>query len=125
MENLKLFDGELKFMQIIWANEPMTSRRLVELCAEKLGWKQSTTYTVLKKLSVKGAVKNDNSTVTSLIKQEQARRYESESVVDRAFGGSLPGFVAAFMSGRGISEAEAEEIKAMIDRYREAHHDAD
>lgn len=119
MEHFRLYDGELKFMTIIWDNEPLPSRRLVELCAETLGWKQSTTYTVLKKLSVKGLVKNENSVVTALVKRDQAQRMESEAVVDRAFGGSLPSFVAAFMGGRGLSEEEAEELHRLIDAYRE------
>ena len=119
MEHFRLYDGELKFMTIIWDNEPLPSRRLVELCAETLGWKQSTTYTVLKKLSVKGLVKNENSVVTALVKRDQAQRLESEAVVDRAFGGSLPSFVAAFMGGRGLSEEDAEELHRLIDAYRE------
>lgn len=119
MENFRLYDGELKFMNIVWDNEPLSSRRLVELCGERLGWKQSTTYTVLKKLSVKDLVRNENSVVTALIKREQAQRYESEAVVDRAFGGSLPSFVAAFMGGRGLSDEDAEELHRLIDAYRE------
>lgn len=119
MENFRLYDGELKFMNIVWDNEPLSSRRLVELCGERLGWKQSTTYTVLKKLALKDLVRNENSVVTALIKREQAQRYESEAVVDRAFGGSLPSFVAAFMGGRGLSDEDAEELHRLIDAYRE------
>ena len=118
METFHLYDGELKFMSIVWDNEPLASRTLVRLCAEQLGWKQSTTYTVLKKLSLKGLVKNENSTVTALVSREQARRQESTAVVDRSFGGSLPGFVAAFVGGRGLSEEEAEELRALIDKAR-------
>ncbi len=120
MENFKLYDGELKFMSIIWANEPLASGRLVEFCREKLGWKQSTTYTVLKKLSLKGMVKNENSTVTALIKREQVQRYESKAVVDRLFEGSLPGFVAAFTSGRLLSAEEADELQMLIKKCRES-----
>ena len=120
MSEPKLYDGELKFMDIVWDNEPLPSRRLVELCGEKLGWKQSTTYTVLKKLSLKGLVRNEHSVVTALVKRDQAQRYESERVVDRAFGGSLPSFVAAFASGRGISDQEAEELLRLVEKYRRA-----
>ncbi len=118
MGEFKLYDGELKFLNIIWDNEPLSSRKLVELCAAELGWKQSTTYTVLKKLSQKGIVQNVNCTVTSLVDREHALRRESASVVDRVFGGSLPGFIAAFINGRGISEDDAEEIRCLIEKYR-------
>lgn len=118
-ENYKLYDAEFKFMSIVWRHEPLASGRLVSLCAELLGWKQSTTYTVLKKLSNKGMVKNEASTVTSLVKREQVQKYESESVVERAFGGSLPSFFTAFMSGKRLSDEQAEELKRLIDEHRE------
>lgn len=117
--NLKLFDAEFKFMNIVWANEPMHSRELVKLCADKLGWKQSTTFTVLKKLSKRGIVKNEATVVTSLVKCDQVQKYESEAVIKKNFGGSLPSFIAAFMSGKRISDKDADELKALIDSYRE------
>ena len=118
MEDKRLFDGELKFMSIVWDNEPMTSRSLVERCAALLGWKQSTTYTVLKKLSKKGFVKNEGSVVTSVISRDAARAMESAAVVERGFSGSLPSFVAAFVGGRGLSDEEADELLDIIDAYR-------
>ena len=118
MENFKLFDAEFKFMTIIWENEPLRSRELVALCADRLGWKQSTTYTVLKKLSGRGIVKNEDKIVTSLIGREQAQKYESENIVERSFGGSLPSFIAAFMNGKRLSDDEADELKNLIDSYR-------
>ncbi len=119
MENYKLFDAEMKFMDIVWEQEPLSSRRLTQLCEVRLGWKRTTTYTVLKKLSEKGVVQNVESTVTALVKRAQVQRYESEAVVDRTFGGSLPSFIAAFVSGRKLSEEDAAEIRALIDKARE------
>ena len=118
MEDKRLFDGELKFMSIVWDSEPLSSRELVEKCAEALGWKQSTTYTVPKKLSKKGFVKNEGGVVTSVIGRDEARAIESGAVVDRGFSGSLPSFVAAFVSGRGLSDEEADELLGIIDAYR-------
>ena len=118
MENYKLFDAEMKFMHIVWAKEPLTTRQLTEACQARLGWKRTTTYTVLKKLSERGMVQNVDSTVTALVKREQVQQYESEAVVDRTFGGSLPSFIAAFVSGRCLSEEDAQEIRALIDQCR-------
>lgn len=118
MENYKLFDAEMKFMNIVWAQEPLTTRQLTEACQAQLGWKRTTTYTVLKKLSERGIVQNVDSTVTALVKREQVQQYESEVVVDRTFGGSLPSFIAAFVSGRILSEEDAQEIRALIDQCR-------
>ncbi len=115
MEDFKLFDAEQRLCEIVWEREPMGSTELVRLCEERLGWKKSTTYTVLRKLCARGILQNREAVVTSRIAREQARRYESEALLDRSFDGSLPAFIAAFLSGRRISEREAAEIRRMIE----------
>ena len=119
MDNLRLAEGEYRFACIVWDHEPLPSGKLVELCAKELGWKKSTTYTVLKKLVDRGVLRNDNAVVTAAVPKDEVLREESRAVVDRAFEGSLPSFLAHFMGGRTISDAEADELKAIIDRYRE------
>ena len=119
MDNLRLADGEYRFACIVWENEPLYSGRLVELSLQKLGWKKSTTYTVLKKLVNRGILRNDNTIVTAAVPKDAVLREESRAVVNRSFEGSLPSFLAHVMGGRTLSEAEADELKALIDRYRE------
>ncbi len=118
MENYKIGETEYRFMNIIWDNEPLSSRKLVELCAEKLGWKKLTTYTTLKKLSEKGLVRNENSCVQSIMAREQLQAFRSEQFMENTFSGSLPGFLAAFLGGKTISEKEAEKLKKLIDSHR-------
>ena len=115
MERFKLFDAEYKFVSIVWDNEPVKSTELVRLCSEKLGWKKSTTYTVLKKLCQRGILQNKDATVTALIRREDVQRYESKAVLDRAFDGSLPKFLTAFLGERKLSEQEAEELRRIIE----------
>ena len=119
MEMGRLFDGEMRLMQIIWDHEPVPSGRLVELCAAELGWKKSTTYTMLKRLGDKGYVKNENAVVTAPVSREQVQAAESRHVVEQSFSGSLPGFLVAFLNGRTISEEEAAELRRLIDEHRE------
>ena len=119
MEKYKLFDAELKFMNIIWEEEPIKSGELVRVCNEKLGWKKSTTYTVLRKLAQRGVLKNENTVVTSIVKREDTKIYESHEVVEKSFGGSLPKFLTAFFGNKKISNDEAEELKKLIDSYKE------
>ena len=119
MEKYKLFDAELKFMNIIWEEEPIKSGELVRVCNEKLGWKKSTTYTVLRKLAQRGVLKNENTIVTSIVKKEDTQIYESHEVVEKSFGGSLPKFLTAFFGNKKISKDEAEELKNLIDSYKE------
>ena len=120
MEQYKLFAAEFKFMCIVWEAEPLTTRKLTELCEEKLGWKRTTTYTVLRKLSDRGILQSENSTVSSIVKREQVQQYESQVVVEKAFAGSLPRFIAAFLNDKTLSDDEAEEMKRLIDRHKEA-----
>lgn len=119
MEQYHLCDSEYRFMQVVWEAAPVGSGRLVELCAERLGWKKSTTYTVLKKLCERGLLKNENSTVTVLAGKETVTAEAAGEFVDRAFGGSLPMFLTAFMSGRKLTAEEAENLKNLIDAHQE------
>ena len=119
MEELKLHDGEYRLMEIVWEKEPLSSTELYKECLPRLGWKKSTTYTVLRKLCERGILKNEASTVTALVKREEVQRYESKAVVDKWFDHSLPGFVAAFLGEKKLSRKEAEELKALIDSYQE------
>lgn len=119
METYKLFDAEFRFMDIIWAHEPVNSTALAKLCQEQLGWKKSTMYTVLRKLVDRGIVSNEGAVVSALIKREDTQRYESQAVVDKAFGGSLPQFVTAFLGGRKLNAQQAAEIKRIIEEATE------
>ena len=119
MEELKLFDAEYRFLSVIWENEPVNSTELSRICLDRLGWKKSTTFNMIRKLSERGYLQNQNATVTTLVKREQVAKYESESVVEKNFGGSLPAFIAAFLDGRKITADEAEELKRMIDDAKE------
>ena len=118
MQRLRLAEGEYRFATLVWDNEPLPSGQLVALASEALGWKKSTTYTVLKKLCQRGILQNQDGVVTALVKQEAVQQQESAAVVDKTFGGSLPRFVAAFLNAKPISEAEAAEIRAMLDAAR-------
>jgi len=109
----KLFEGEYRLMEVLWDHAPVNSTRLVVLCQEKLGWNKSTTYTVLRKLKGKGAVRHEDTVVTPLLTREQAIRAEGEELVEKA--GGLPLFLTAFLSGRKLTEQEAQELKRLID----------
>ncbi|SEG57742.1 BlaI/MecI/CopY family transcriptional regulator [Paenibacillus sp. UNC499MF] len=115
MEPYKLFDAEYKFACLVWDHEPINSTDLVKLSQTKLGWKKSTTYTVLRKLCERGILKNEEATVTAIVKKTDAQKYESRTVVDKAFDGSLPQFLTAFLGEKKLSEKEAEELKRIIE----------
>ena len=118
MNDLKLCESDYRFMSVVWDSAPVSSGALVRLCQERLGWKKSTTYTVLKKLADKGFLKNEDSTATALIPREQVQIFESGYVVDKAFGGSLPAFIAAFTQGRKLTAQDADKIQRLIDASR-------
>lgn len=115
----KVFDSEYRFCLILWEHEPVNSTELVGLCKEKLGWSKATTYTVIKRLSQRGVVKNENATVTSLISKEEIQAAEIDELVERTFEGSLPAFIASFARHKSLSPQEAAELRRMIDSSEE------
>lgn len=118
MTEYKLGEVESRFAGLIWANEPMTSRRLAELALEKLNWKRTTTYTVLKRLCDRGLFQNQGGTVTAIVSREEFYARQSEQFVEETFAGSLPAFVAAFGSRKKLSETEIDELQKLIDSMR-------
>lgn len=123
METPKIFDSELRFCEILWEHQPVRSSELAHLCAGKLGWKKSTTYTVIKRLTERGVVQTEDAVVTALVSRDQVQRAESRAFVERNFSGSLPGFLNAFVGGRGLSAEEADELRRMIADLEEKNHD--
>ena len=117
MNEIKLGLVEARFADIIWSNEPMTTKELVSVCQNELQWKRTTTYTVLKKLCEKGIFKTEDSVVTSLISKDEFYSIQSEQFVEETFSGSLPAFIAAFTKRKNLSEKEKEEIKRMIEKF--------
>ena len=116
---IELGEVQAAFADIIWEKEPIGSGELVKICESRLHWKKPTTYTVLRKLCEKGLFKNENGVVTSLISRDEFNASKSEKFVEDTYAGSLPAFIAAFMSHKKISQGEIEEIQQMINDYKE------
>ena len=120
MSTPKVFESEYRFCLILWEHEPVKSSELVNLCKEQLGWKPTTTYTVIKRLSERGVLKNENTIVTSLISKDEVQAAELNEIVEKTFEGSLPAFIAAFTKHQKLSEKEIDAVQQMIDRYRQS-----
>ena len=116
---MNISDSEQRLLEIIWDNEPVKSGKLVSLAFEKLGWKKSTVYTVIKKLTDKQAIKSENAVITSLRPRGDVLGEKSESLVNKVCGGSLPMFLTAFLSREKLTKEEAEELKRLIDEHTE------
>ena len=114
----KIFESEFRFMQVLWEKEPINSTELVKECKERLGWSKATTYTVIRRLSERGAVVNENAMVHSLVTMEEVQEAEIDELVDRTFGGSVPQFLAAFSRKKNLSEEEIGLIQKMINDYK-------
>lgn len=118
MDIPKIHESEYRFCLIMWEHQPVTAVQLVKLCQEQLGWKRTTTYTVIKRLGERGVLKCEDGTVTALISKEAAQDREIDTLVEEKFQGSLPAFVAAFTKRQDISEEELDQVQRMIDRIR-------
>lgn len=118
MEIPKIFESEYRFCLILWDYEPISASALAKLCLDQLGWKRTTTYTVIKRLMERGILSNNDGIVTSLITKEQAQASEIDELVEKRFGGSVPSFIAAFTKHQDLSDADLDEMQRMIDTIR-------
>ena len=119
MEAPKIFESEYRFCLILWDNEPVSSGKLVQLAKDALGWSKATTYTVIRRLSERGVLKNENTIVTSLISKEEAQKSRLEEMVEETFEGSVPAFIAAFSKTKKLTRQEVDQLKALIDSFEE------
>ena len=116
MEIPKIFESEYRFCLILWEHEPVTTTELVRLCQAQLGWKRTTTYTVIKRLGARGVLQNQDGLVTALVSREQAQVSELDELMEKKFQGSLPAFLAAFARRQALSQEEVEEIMRIIEK---------
>ena len=119
METPKIHESEYRFCLILWEREPVTTSELVKLCQEQLGWKRTTTYTVLGRLAERGLFRNEGGQVTACLTRDEFYAHQSYQYVEDSFDGSLPAFLAAFTARKGLTSAEVEEIRRLIDSYEE------
>ena len=118
MADMKLGVVEARFADLIWEHEPISSGELVKLCEQKLSWKKSTTYTILRRLCERGIFLNHNGTVTSLVSKDEFQAMQSEKFVEDTFEGSLPRFLAAFSTRKRLSDDEINQLQKFIDEMR-------
>ena len=116
MSEPKVFPSEYRFCEVLWENEPINSTKLMKICRERLGWSKATTYTVIRRLSERGIIKNENTIVSSIRSKTEVRAAEANEVIGRTFAGSLPAFIAAFTTRNKLTQEEIEEIRRMIDK---------
>lgn len=116
MQSPKIFESEYRFCLLLWKNEPISCSAIAAICKEELGWSRTTTYTVIKRLSERGVLKNENSIVTSLVSKEEVQISEIDEMMEKTFEGSLPAFIAAFAKRQQLSTEEIEEIKRIIEK---------
>ncbi len=114
MPTPKIFESEYRFMLILWKNEHLPAAALAALCKDRLGWSRTTTYTVIKRLSERGVVQNENGAVSSLVSKNEAQTAEIDELVEKTFEGSLPAFIAAFAHHRKLTESERAELWRLI-----------
>ena len=115
----KIFGSEYRFCLILWENEPINSTRLAALCKEQLGWSRPTTYTVIRRLSERGVVKNENTIVSTLVTKEQVQQAEMEQMMDKTFEGSIPAFIAAFSNCKRLTKDDILQLEELIEKYKE------
>ncbi|HBL83456.1 MAG: BlaI family transcriptional regulator [Clostridiales bacterium GWF2_38_85] len=119
MDQIKVFDSELKVMEIIWANEPVTAKQVAAVAGEQIGWNKNTTYTIIKKLIYKNAVvrTEPNFVCTTTVSKSEVVKTETKSLIDKLFGGSKKAFFAALLDDKKLTKEEIDELREMIDKH--------
>ncbi|MFA7673278.1 MAG: BlaI/MecI/CopY family transcriptional regulator [Clostridia bacterium] len=114
----KLFDSELKIMEIIWSCEPVSAKQLSLIANSTIGWNKNTTYTVVKKLIEKGVIRRDEPgfMCTSLLKREDVQRAETEALIHKIYNGSKKALFSALIDDETLSEDEIDELRKMIEK---------
>ncbi len=115
----EIFESEYRFCLLLWDREPINSTRLVEICKENLGWSKATTYTVIRRLSERGVVKNENAVVTTLVSKETVQKHRLETMMEETFEGNLPAFIAAFSKSKKLNRDQVDQLQALIDNFGE------
>ncbi len=116
--NLSLSLADHRLLDLVWESEPIPSPQLCKLAEARLGWKRTTTYTVIKRLCDKGCLKNESTIVSSLVEREAVQQADGREVLQRSFGGSLPNFLASFLKAGSVSDQEAAEIEKLLEDYK-------
>ncbi len=116
MKTPKIFESEYRFCLVLWENEPISSSNLAKLCKEKLDWSRTTTYTVIRRLTDRGVLKNENSVISSLVSKDQVQEDQMDELMEKTFEGSLPAFIAAFARSQKLSKKDLEELEKLIDK---------
>lgn len=118
MDAIRLYDSELKLMEILWESSPITAKEVSALAAEKIGWNKNTTYTILKKLAAKGYIRRTEPgfVCTPLITRQNAQQAESENLIGRLFDGSKKAFLSSFINGKKLTPEEAETLRSLIEK---------
>ena len=119
MSTPKIFESEYRFCLLLWENEPVNSTKLVALCKDHLGWSKATTYTVIRRLSERGVIQNENTIVSSLISKEEAQKARLEEMVEETFEGSMTAFIAAFSKTKKLTKSEVDQLQLLIDSFQE------
>lgn len=119
MRGISLSDSEMKFMNLIWDNAPINSTKLVKMVESSLGWKKSTTYTVIRRLSQRDILKSENAIVSYLVKREEVQQVKGDEILGKMYDGSIKMFLASFLNKEKISKKEAKELVNMIEEYIE------
>ncbi len=118
MEHIRVNESEFQFLQILWDLEPCSQPELAAVCEEKLGWKRTTTYTVIKRLVKKEVVQIEDKQVRALISRQEAQEEEIENLMEKKFSNSVPSFLAAFTRKVHLSDEDVDELQKMIDEIR-------
>lgn len=113
---IKLFDSELKVMNVLWNKGDLPAKEIVKILKEEIGWSNTTTYTIIKKCIEKGAVEREEKFIChALVTQDEARDYETEVLIDKMYDGSPDLLIASLLGSKKLDMKKVEKLKKLVE----------
>lgn len=116
MEKIKIFDAELRMMEILWDIEPVSTGDLSKVCREKLDWNKSTTYTVIRRLVDRGVLNKEKTILTHKLSKKDVQKMESAEHISKMYGGSLSDFFETYLSEIVLTEEDIKILQKIISK---------
>ena len=114
---IKLFDAELKVMDVLWKEGDCPARHIAEVLTGKYGWNVNTTYTLIKRCMKKGAIERSepNFMCHALIPIEEVQEAETDELIDKIFDGSADKLFASLLSRKKLSAEQIDKLMQMVE----------
>lgn len=117
---IRLHEGELNVMELLWSNKVLAAKDIAKIIKEYIGWEKNTTYTVIKRLIDKGAIKREDPgfLCRASISKRAVQNIETKVLLNKLYNGSLNTFLSDYLKNQDLSRTEVMELERIVSEQR-------